>query len=471
MSSIDFSPFLGVIAFSTRELIITAALLIFIIGLDDIIVDIIYFSRRLWRSLFIYSRHLRMPAEDFITTDNQGFIAIFIPAWDESSVISQMLKHSIATFDYKHYLIFVGVYPNDKATLQAVQSVQDERIIPVITSAAGPTTKADCLNSLWQALCRTEQARSINFKAVVLHDSEDVVHRLELKVFNYLIDRFDMVQLPVMPLVDKHSRWISGHYLDEFSESHGKDLIVREALGASVPSAGVGCAIRRDILATIASKRHGRAFDETSLTEDYELGLSIGSAGGRGIFVRTFTASGQPVTTREHFPATFHAAVRQKARWLTGITLYGWDRLGWEGGIAERWMRLRDRKAVISALTTLIGYVGVLGFITVTICQLLYPQLSVPPIVEPHSATSLLLTINAVMLAWRLLMRALFTGMTYGWREGCYAVPRAVVANIIAIAACLRAISNTVGRLSHTASGLPVWDKTSHRFPSSFPAE
>ena len=32
---------------------------------------------------------------------------------------------------------------------------------------------------------------------MVLHDSEDVLHPLELKFFNYLLPRKDMIQLPV----------------------------------------------------------------------------------------------------------------------------------------------------------------------------------------------------------------------------------------------------------------------------------
>src|SRR3546814_1420662 len=79
-----------------------------------------------------------------------------------------------------------------------------------------------------------------------------------------------MVQLPVLPLADPQSRWIGGHYLDEFTESHGKDLVVREALGASVPSAGVGCAINRNMMDRIVAMNGGRPFDEASITEDYE---------------------------------------------------------------------------------------------------------------------------------------------------------------------------------------------------------
>src|SRR3546814_8020073 len=111
-----------------------------------------------------------------------------------------------------------------------------------------------------------------------------------------------MVQLPVLPLADPQSRWIGGHYLDEFAESHGKDLVVRGALGASVPSAGVGCAINRNMMDRIVAMNGGMPFDESSITEDYELGLKIGVLRGRGIIVRLPARTGRFLTPREHFP-------------------------------------------------------------------------------------------------------------------------------------------------------------------------
>src|SRR3546814_10105252 len=92
--------------------------------------------------------------------------------------------------------LFVGVYPNDPDTIAAVRRVADPRVIPVFTSRPGPTTKADCLNHLWNALTREERATGTRFKAVILHDAEDVVHSAELRIFDRLVERFDMVQLP-----------------------------------------------------------------------------------------------------------------------------------------------------------------------------------------------------------------------------------------------------------------------------------
>ncbi|MBC7520881.1 MAG: glycosyltransferase, partial [Sandarakinorhabdus sp.] len=221
-----------------REALLIIAIGIAVSGLDDLFIDIVFFARSLWRRLFIYSRHSRASAESMRRADPAP-IAIIVPAWDEAAVIGAMLASLLRRFDYPDYHVFVGLYPNDPAGIAAVAGVADARISAVLCRHPGPTTKADCLNHLWAALVADEAATGRQFKAVVLHDAEDVVHPQELWVYDALIPRLAMVQLPVVPIADPQSRWISGHYIDEFAESHAKDLVVREALGAAVPSAGV----------------------------------------------------------------------------------------------------------------------------------------------------------------------------------------------------------------------------------------
>jgi adsorption protein B len=110
------------------------------------------------------------------------------------------------------------------------------------------------------------------------------------------------VQLPVIPIRTASSRWISGHYCDEFAEAHGKNLVVRETLGASLPLAGVACAIERRLMGHLAQRNGGRPFDAHSLTEDYELGIRIGAAGERTIMARIWDHEGRLVGTRACFP-------------------------------------------------------------------------------------------------------------------------------------------------------------------------
>ena len=426
-------------------------------GLNDLAVDAIYFTRRFWRSATVYKRYRRTYASYFVFRKDPGFIAVFVPAWDESTVITSMLKATLTRLDYPDYRIFVGHYRNDPATAAAIASVADDRVIPVQVAADGPTTKAGCLNRLYDALIAHEIESGRSAKAVVLHDAEDVVHRYELRIFDGLIDRAALVQLPVVPLVDPTSRWVSGHYCDEFAEAHSKELVVREAVGASIPLAGVGCAIAREPLARLAALHEGRPFAGGSLTEDYEMGLRLGELGLRTIFVRIPAEPGEPgaVATRGHFPATLGAAVRQKARWLGGIAFAGWDRLGWNGGWGERWMRLRDRRGPFAALLIVAAYAAALLW-----GQLWFATLVGAPVeVRISPELALLLRVNAWLLAWRVLMRAAFTARAYGLEEGLLSMPRLFVGNLIAVLAAFRALT------IHTSKRPLRWDKTQHIFP------
>ncbi len=439
------------------ELALFAAVGFLLFALDDLLVDLIYFGRRLWRAATIYTRFPRAFAGSIAMLWQPRFIAVFVPAWDESSVIAAMLKASLQRFDHRDYRIFVGFYRNDPATAAAIASVADDRVEAVPVDAIGPTTKADCLNHLYDALVAYEAAAGRSAAAVVLHDAEDVVHPLELALFDQLIDRAAVIQLPVLPLVDPSSRWISGHYCDEFAESHGKELVVREAVGASIPLAGVGCAIERGTLARLAAMEGGHPFIAASMTEDYEMGLRVGALGLKTIFVRIPAVPGSAavVSSRGHFPASVGAAVRQKARWVGGIAFAGWDRLGWRGGLGERWMRMRDRRGPLAALLMVAGYGAALLWLQLGIAS----ALGAPVALSLSPALTTLLTINAVLLGWRVLMRAGFVTATYGWRQGLLSVPRLVVGNVIAILAVRRALS------LHADGGPSRWDKTRHIFP------
>ncbi|MBO9574650.1 MAG: glycosyl transferase family protein [Sphingobium sp.] len=453
---------LAALELARNELLLFAGIGLLIGGIDDFAVDLLYGARRIWRDLTVYTRFPRMTAQDLPPSGAAGPIAVFVPAWDEAAVIGPMLRRCLTLWAEEDVRIFLGVYPNDPATIAAAQAVLAEReednVEIVVASRHGPTTKADCLNELWQALLHWEETRGAQVLAVVLHDAEDVVHADALRLIGALAPRFALVQLPVLPLVTARSKWVAGHYCDEFAESHGKALLVREALGAAVPSAGVGCGFNRSALDRIARARGGRPFDPESLTEDYELGLRLGEEGGRGILVRMRDAHGDLIATREYFPDTFAAAVRQKARWMTGIALAGWDRLGWRGGWTETWMRLRDRRAVLAALILASAYLGLILGVGILLAGWLggIRMQDWPPLL------SVLLWLNFLMLLWRVAVRMLFVWRAYGAVEAVRSVPRMVVSNIIALAAARRAMTRYVRHLR----GQPLdWDKTAHRFP------
>lgn len=445
----------------TAELALFAAVGCLIFAIDDLVVDLIYFIRFGWRALVVYTRFPRVYAGSLSKPARPGWLAVLIPAWDEAAVIAPMLRTTLERFGDSEYRLFVGHYRNDPGTSAAIESVTDPRIVMVEIDVDGPTTKADCLNRLYSALVSYEEAIDREAKAIVLHDAEDVVHPMELRLFDRLTEYAGVVQLPVVPLIDPESRWVGGHYADEFAEAHMKELVVREAVGAAIPLAGVGCAIERVALSRLAARFDGRPFAGASMTEDYEMGLRLGAIGIKTMFVRLPVEPGSRgvVASRGHFPATISAAVRQKARWIGGIAFTGWDQLGWRGGAGERWMRMRDRRGPLAALLIFAGYLAAILWAQVALAAALGAPVAVP--VSPVLAA--LMNLSAWLLGWRLLMRASFTTAAYGWREGLRSVPRTVVANLIAVLAARRALR------IHSSGGAKRWDKTHHIFPMELP--
>src|SRR5688572_23603649 len=90
------------------ELALFAGIGFLIFAANDLAVDLIYFGRRMWRAVAVYSRYPRAFASDMAENANPGFLAILVPAWDEAAVIASMLRATLARIEHPNYRIFVG---------------------------------------------------------------------------------------------------------------------------------------------------------------------------------------------------------------------------------------------------------------------------------------------------------------------------------------------------------------------------
>src|SRR4249919_640553 len=107
------------------ELALFAGAGFLLFAVNDVLVDLIYFTRRLWRRVTVYSRYPRAFASYFVFKKDPGFLAILVPAWDESAVIAAMLKSTLDRLDYDDFRIFVGQYRNDPATAAVIERYGD----------------------------------------------------------------------------------------------------------------------------------------------------------------------------------------------------------------------------------------------------------------------------------------------------------------------------------------------------------
>ena len=450
-----------------RELLLFA-LFWFIIGMvDEMALDAIWLGLRVTGRATTPRLSTQAHADLFgaHATSLSGSVAVLIPAWHEDEVIGATIAHMLSVWPQADYRLYIGCYRNDAATIAAAMLAvgRDTRVRLVIHDRRGPTTKADCLNRLYMALCADEARGGRRFATVLLQDAEDMVHPLALSVVDYGLapagGGADFVQLPVRPELPVNGHWVAGHYADEFAESHGKAMVVRDWLGAALPAAGVGCAFSRAMLERVGAIRAGQGesgpFAAESLTEDYELGLLITRFGGRSRFLRLRDADGQLIATRSYFPDQLSAAVRQKTRWVHGIALQGWERMGWVGHPVEVWMALRDRRGPLTALVLAAAYALLVieGLLVLAHMVGAHPR----PLASP--GLQMLLRISMWGLAWRAGMRFVFTTREYGPLEGLRAMLRIPVANVITIMAGRRAMMAYIRGLRGERV---VWDKTAH---------
>lgn len=413
-------------------------------GLDDLGLVICW----LWLRFTNTIKH----SESVFYRDQEANIAIFTPLWQEHSVVREMVAHNVTALQYRRYHIFIGAYPNDEPTIDAIRDV--ERRFPNVHLAMvphnGPTSKADCLNWIYQQMLMLEDQTNQRFEAIVTHDAEDLIHPKSLAAINAHLPHYDMVQVPVLPLATGVGDWVHGVYIDEFSEFQSRDLYVRARLGGFLPSAGVGTAFSRQALERMATASDNRIFEPACLTEDYENGFRVRNLGFRQILL---PAGRDVIATREYFPRTWQSATKQRTRWVTGIVWQGMEKHGWQGGPRQWWWHWRDRKGLIGNPVSLLANV-------LFVYGLVYPIDHPAMIVAPFAVAMAVLQAGA---------RAAIVYRFYGWQQAAISPLRIPLANAINTVAAARASWRYwKGRVR----GEPlVWLKTTHQYPNRFALE
>lgn len=414
-------------------------------------------------------------------------LAVMVAAWHEDSVLEPVIDNMISSVQYPRsmYHVFLGVYPNDEATMGAAKRLEDQydNVHMVINDRPGPTCKADNINNMLRYIRAFEQTRGWRFASVTVHDSEDIVHPYELKVTNYLNDQFDALQFPVFPLQrmpsikNIFSSMTSGTYADEFAENHFRAIGMRDKMSAVVPSAGTGFVISRRVLDVYKDEP---LFPEDSLTEDYKLSLTLAQQGYKVHYVLEKVQrlsdhdkiKWEYIATRSIFPATYKTAVRQKTRWIYGITMQS---VKFTDIFKAKHINIAGRYTLYKDLKTKVGNLVIIPGYFVFIYSVVSWFLQLPVIYPMYSVSWWLCIALTVMMVYRQTLRAVAIKNIYGFKSviiSCLLPPlipiRLVWGNIINASATLCAWKQLFFGAAKGQKGQGkrkvAWNKTDHEF-------
>ena len=427
-------------------------------GIDDLMPAAIC----LWG--FLTKRNSRPGPGELGRVNSERSIAIFVPCWKESDVIENMIRHNVAAIRYNNYDFFLGCYPNDEATVDAAERLAQafDNVHVAICPHPGPTSKADCLNWVYQRMLLFEEEQSFAFDTIMMHDAEDLIHAESLDLVNRERTRYDMIQVPVLPLETPLTDLTHGIYIDDFAEYQTLDMPARQWSGSFIPSNGVGTAFAREVVDRLAKERGNRIFEPSSLTEDYECGVAIHQLGFKQSFASLRKGRNSLIATREYFPRRFWPAVRQRTRWVMGIGLQSWERNGWKGSLLTRYWFWRDRKGLIA---NWVGFFTTFLFVWGLVDWVVSVATGRPWIFTVHNpAIVRLCAVSTVLQLFRMGIRMVCVARIFGPLFAAGVPIRSLWANTVNSLATSRAV---IGYARGRILGLPLaWLKTEHSYPN-----
>jgi bacteriophage N4 adsorption protein B len=434
-------------------LMLAVSMMINVSSIDDLFIDIVAFG---------ISRGV-LPGAETGRDVEVPRTAVFVANWHEEDVLGKMVEGNLARIQIPSVSLYLGVYPNDIGTLRVARELEEkypDRVNVIVNTLPGPTSKGQMLNEMFRQVFGNEGDCP---EFAILHDSEDIIDPRTFPVYAaYAAAGHDFIQVPVFSLDRGKGAHVASTYMDEFAERHTREMIVRNAVGAMIPSAGVGTCMTKRLLKHFLATR-GQVLMSGTVTEDYILGVEAKRAGFKAAFaaVSADETSGLDfVATREFFPRTMQASIKQKTRWVYGINFEAMHKLGWEGDGWDRYFFMRDRKGMIT------NFLPPVSFALLVLLSLgVFDLADMSPELQPILEASILF--NLVSLVARYVIRVAACHQVYGTFDWWGIAVRWPVGLYINMAAVFRAWKTYLGE-SQFATKPIVWSKTAHELPDDF---
>lgn len=431
-------------------LLFAVSVLISVSSIDDAFIDLV--------AMAIVRR--RVPQLDS-GTEAIPKTAVFVANWHEEDVLGKMVEGNLKRIQLPQVSLYLGVYPNDTGTLRVAKELEakyPERVHVIINRLPGPTSKGQMLNEMFAQVYSGEDAPEL----VVMHDSEDIIDPRTFAVYAAYAKENDFIQAPVFSLNRGKGAMVASTYMDEFAERHTREMIVRDAVGAAIPSAGVGTCMTKRLIQHFLATR-GQVLMSGTVTEDYILGIEAKRSGFKSAFAAISQNADEGfdfVATREFFPKTLDASIKQKTRWVYGINFEAFHKLGWGGDPWDFYFFLRDRKGMITSFLPPLS--------AALMMLMVFDYVDLADFPEPMGDVVIIsMWINLFALVTRYVVRVLAGHEVYGKYDWVGIAARWPAALYINMAAVYRAWKTYLGE-SQLATKPIVWSKTAHEIPDDF---
>lgn len=449
-------------------------LLCFLVMVDDIFVDIL--------SLLLNVKPHLISKEEFVKMNSisEKKTAILIANWHEAEVLERMVAGNIANIAYSNYEFLLGVYPNDTETLAAARRAEKKfkNVRVIVNNLKGPTSKGQMINRMVYYIDQFNRySPKEAYDLIVIQDAEDIIHKYSLKLINLRSLDYDFIQIPVFSLDVPLSKLTAGIYIDEFTESHTKNLLVRDRCKAGVPSAGVGTAVSYHLVSKLLKLQSGHFLNEKTLTEDYYLGLTCYDLGVKAHFSceyfinydsRSKEIKKEFIATREFFPQKIKTSIKQKTRWSLGICLQSMEhKRNKSSHFFGNYFLWRDRKGLVSAPLFISAILFTIYFLIGFVLSGVWPTLDRSlDQTAYYDIFLILLWTNLFLSIFRIIQRAYLVNKIYHVLMASLVPVRWVLSNYINTMAMFNAIDQWLR--SKINGTVPVWSKTDHIIPVGF---
>jgi len=209
----------------------------------------------------------------------------------------------------------------------------------------------------------------------------------------------------------------------------------------------------------LKKKKRYHIFNNTNLTEDYELGLRFYKLGYKTAFINMRADErdeNSRIATAEYFPNSFWGSVKQRSRWIAGIVFQNWKIHKWEGSLKTKYFLLRDRKALFSFFGIFLSNI-VFAYFVYYMLGLVFNFGDAKPTVNTGSVLYYLMISTLFFLIVRVVHRFAMTYNWYGFKYAASSIVRLLVDNLINLFATVRAV-----KVYKTNKKQIVWDSTDH---------